>query len=87
MTRRTFLNRLSVAVAAVFGTIAAVYAPSCLRALEPVVNPRWPVCWPGFFMTYGVVDGEPMLFFDGNPVVLTPREYSTLGLPVPHPTT
>lgn len=33
MTRRTFLNRLS---AAVMGVVAAVYVPSCLRALEPV---------------------------------------------------
>lgn len=33
MTRRTFFNRVS---AAFLGVVAAVYAPSCLRALEPV---------------------------------------------------
>jgi hypothetical protein len=69
MTRRTFLNRLS---AAAMGVVAAVYAPSCLRALEPVEEQvtfhGMPIVW--------------VASFDDCPYPI----YVALSEPVPHPT-
>jgi hypothetical protein len=58
MTRRTFLSRVSAAVGAAVGALAAVYAPSCLRALEPVEPTEF---WTSAVNPYPDVSTEEIL--------------------------